>query len=92
MEPTFSKLYVSVLEVLDWVGLSFMPMVCGESQVLSESFKVSIHYSKDVVTIHDDADAVYLVMREEIETGMRLLGVTSLDQLTPDHVRYLSRK
>lgn len=29
-------------------------------------------------------------MREEIETGMRLLGVTSLDQLTPDLVKYES--
>ncbi|KAL5527651.1 hypothetical protein ACEPAG_6452 [Sanghuangporus baumii] len=33
----------------------------------------------------------YEVMREEIETSMRLLGVTSLDQLTPDHVRYVDR-
>ena len=30
-------------------------------------------------------------MREEIETSMRLLGVTSLEQLTPDHVRYVDR-
>lgn len=30
-------------------------------------------------------------MREEIETGMRLLGVTSLDQLTPDLIRYVDR-
>lgn len=31
------------------------------------------------------------VMREEIETGMRLLGVTSIDQLTPELVRYVDR-
>ncbi|OCH92207.1 hypothetical protein OBBRIDRAFT_751950 [Obba rivulosa] len=31
------------------------------------------------------------IMREEIETGMRLLGVTSLDQLTPDLIRYVDR-
>lgn len=31
------------------------------------------------------------VMREEIETGMRLLGVTSIDQLTPSLVRYVDR-
>ena len=29
------------------------------------------------------------VMREEIETGMRLLGVTSIDQLNPSLVRYV---
>ncbi|OCB88868.1 hypothetical protein A7U60_g3963 [Sanghuangporus baumii] len=34
---------------------------------------------------------VVQIMREEIETSMRLLGVTSLDQLTPDHVRYVDR-
>ena len=28
-------------------------------------------------------------MREEIETGMRLLGVTSIEQLTPELVRYV---
>jgi L-lactate dehydrogenase (cytochrome) len=27
-------------------------------------------------------------MREEIETGMRLLGVTSLEQLTPELIRH----
>ncbi|EJD01172.1 uncharacterized protein FOMMEDRAFT_135424 [Fomitiporia mediterranea MF3/22] len=31
------------------------------------------------------------IMREEIETGMRLLGITSLDQLTPDYVQYVDR-
>jgi L-lactate dehydrogenase (cytochrome) len=31
------------------------------------------------------------VLREEIETGMRLLGVTSLDQLTPELIRYVDR-
>lgn len=31
------------------------------------------------------------VMREEIETGMRLLGVTSIEQLTPELVRYIDR-
>lgn len=30
-------------------------------------------------------------MREEIATGMRLLGVTSLDQLTPELVQYVDR-
>lgn len=30
-------------------------------------------------------------MREEIETGMQLLGVTSIDQLTPELVRYVDR-
>jgi L-lactate dehydrogenase (cytochrome) len=30
-------------------------------------------------------------MREEIETGMRLLGVTSIDQLRPELVRYVNR-
>lgn len=34
---------------------------------------------------------VLAVMREEIATGMRLLGVTSLDQLTPDLVQYIDR-
>lgn len=28
-------------------------------------------------------------MRQEIETGMRLLGVTRLDQLTPELLRYV---
>ena len=28
-------------------------------------------------------------MREEIITGMQLLGVTSIDQLIPDLVRYI---
>jgi L-lactate dehydrogenase (cytochrome) len=31
------------------------------------------------------------VMREEVETGMRLLGVTRLDQLKPEMVRYVDR-
>lgn len=35
--------------------------------------------------------SVLTVMREEIETGMRLLGVTSIDQLTPELVRYVDR-
>jgi hypothetical protein len=30
-------------------------------------------------------------MREEIVTGMQLLGVTSLDQLKPEMVRYVDR-
>jgi L-lactate dehydrogenase (cytochrome) len=30
-------------------------------------------------------------MREEIETGMRLLGVTSIAQLTPELVRFVDR-
>lgn len=30
-------------------------------------------------------------MREEVETGMRLLGVTRLDQLKPEMVRYVDR-
>ena len=30
-------------------------------------------------------------MREEVETGMRLLGVTRLDQLKPEMVRYVNR-
>lgn len=34
---------------------------------------------------------VLTVMRGEIETGMRLLGVTSIDQLTPELVRYVDR-
>ncbi len=32
-----------------------------------------------------------VVMREEVETGMRLLGVTRLDQLKPEMVRYVNR-
>jgi L-lactate dehydrogenase (cytochrome) len=28
-------------------------------------------------------------MREEIETGMRLLGVTNVEQLRPELVRYV---
>ncbi|KAI0787170.1 FMN-dependent dehydrogenase-domain-containing protein [Irpex lacteus] len=31
------------------------------------------------------------IMREEIATGMRLLGVTSVDQLRPELVRYVDR-
>ncbi|KAH8118287.1 FMN-dependent dehydrogenase-domain-containing protein [Phellopilus nigrolimitatus] len=34
---------------------------------------------------------VVQIMREEIETGMRLLGVTSIDQLNPNLVRYVDR-
>ncbi|KAH9928981.1 FMN-dependent dehydrogenase-domain-containing protein [Amylocystis lapponica] len=34
---------------------------------------------------------VIQIMREEIETGMRLLGVTRLDQLTPELLRYVDR-
>ncbi|EMD40844.1 hypothetical protein CERSUDRAFT_91590 [Gelatoporia subvermispora B] len=34
---------------------------------------------------------VIQILREEIETGMRLLGVTSVDQLTPDLIRYVDR-
>lgn len=30
-------------------------------------------------------------MREEIITGMQLLGVTSLDQLSPEMVKYVDR-
>lgn len=30
-------------------------------------------------------------MREEIVTGMQLLGVTSLDQLKPEMVKYVDR-
>jgi L-lactate dehydrogenase (cytochrome) len=30
-------------------------------------------------------------MREEIVTGMKLLGVTSLDQLKPEMVQYVDR-
>jgi L-lactate dehydrogenase (cytochrome) len=30
-------------------------------------------------------------MREEIETSMRLLGVTSVDQLGPELIRYVDR-
>lgn len=33
----------------------------------------------------------FVVMRDEIATGMRLLGVTSLDQLTPELVQYVDR-
>jgi L-lactate dehydrogenase (cytochrome) len=32
------------------------------------------------------------VMREEIATGMRLLGVTNLDQLKPELVQYVDRQ
>ena len=32
--------------------------------------------------------AVRLVMRDEIERGMRLLGVTKLEELTPELIRY----
>lgn len=32
-----------------------------------------------------------VVLREEIVTGMQLLGVTSIEQLTPDLVRYVDR-
>ncbi|PVG04131.1 hypothetical protein CPB86DRAFT_693832 [Serendipita vermifera] len=32
------------------------------------------------------------IMREEIVTGMQLLGVTSLDQLKPEMVRYVDRE
>jgi L-lactate dehydrogenase (cytochrome) len=31
-------------------------------------------------------------MREEIVLGMQLLGVTSLEQLTPERVRYVDGK
>ncbi|CCM00779.1 uncharacterized protein FIBRA_02821 [Fibroporia radiculosa] len=34
---------------------------------------------------------VIQILREEIETGMRLLGVTSLEQLTPKMIRYVDR-
>ncbi|KAI5124988.1 hypothetical protein M0805_007413 [Coniferiporia weirii] len=37
------------------------------------------------------ARRVVQIMREEIETGMRLLGVTSIDQLDPSFVRYVDR-
>jgi hypothetical protein len=43
-------------------------------------------YTTRALTYPDD-----VVMREEIETGMRLLGATSVDQLTPDLVRYVDR-
>ncbi|KAG9099027.1 Cytochrome b2, mitochondrial precursor, partial [Ceratobasidium sp. 370] len=32
------------------------------------------------------------IMREEIETGMRLLGVTRIQDLKPEHVRYMARE
>ena len=32
------------------------------------------------------------VMREEIETGMRLLGVTSVDQLRPELLSYMDKR
>ncbi|KZT70521.1 hypothetical protein DAEQUDRAFT_725456 [Daedalea quercina L-15889] len=32
------------------------------------------------------------IMREEIETGMRLLGVTSLDQLRPELLSYMDKR
>lgn len=35
---------------------------------------------------------VWAVMREEIETGMRLLGVTSVDQLRPELLSYLDKR
>lgn len=34
---------------------------------------------------------VIQILREEIVTGMQLLGVTSIEQLTPDLVRYVDR-
>lgn len=33
-----------------------------------------------------------VVMREEIETGMRLLGVTRIEDLKPEHVKYMARE
>ncbi|KAG8740090.1 Cytochrome b2, mitochondrial precursor [Ceratobasidium sp. 414] len=32
------------------------------------------------------------IMREEIETGMRLLGVTRIQDLKPEHVKYMARE
>ncbi|KAG8740341.1 Cytochrome b2, mitochondrial precursor [Ceratobasidium sp. 428] len=32
------------------------------------------------------------IMREEIETGMRLLGVTRIEDLKPEHVKYMARE
>lgn len=50
--------------------------------ISSESTFLHIPQSEPIMTL-------YLVLREEIETAMRLLGVTSLAQLSPSHVRIL---
>ncbi|GJE85004.1 FMN-dependent alpha-hydroxy acid dehydrogenase family protein [Phanerochaete sordida] len=39
----------------------------------------------------DGCRRVIEIMRDEIATGMRLLGVTSIDQLTPELVQYVDR-
>lgn len=62
-------------------------MVSGERLVHDVLYKVS----NIVYQLLPSVSPVLTVMRGEIETGMRLLGVTSIDQLTPELVRYVDR-
>ena len=43
----------------------------------------------DFVTNHLTLPSSFTVMEEEIKLGMRLLGVTSIDQLGPEYVECL---
>jgi hypothetical protein len=65
-------------------------MEFGERKGANELFRVSKHHFFHVAT-HVANMRLVIVMREEIERGMRLLGVTSLDQLGPEHIRYVDR-
>jgi hypothetical protein len=67
-------------------GHSYMPTVSGERRVREEQSKVCFFYFDPSRRL-----SPLLVMREEIITGMQLLGVTSLDQLKPEMVRYVDR-
>lgn len=58
--------------------------------VQSTSFRCMIFVTATFNTIIQTS-LLIAVMREEIETGMRLLGVTSIDQLRPELVRYVDR-
>jgi L-lactate dehydrogenase (cytochrome) len=52
----------------------------GCRRVVQSGFQVSL-WSTD--------SEIITVMREEIKTGMQLLGVTRIEQLTPELVRYV---
>lgn len=62
-------------------------MGCGERKGVGESYRVRAHLDAYPFS----ADGALTVLREEIITGMQLMGVTSLDQLRPELVQYVDR-
>ena len=67
-----------------------MRMLSGARRVFGGVFKVSPQLLFEECGNADMRRLI--VMREEIETGMRLLGVTRIEDLKPEHVKNMARE